>query len=266
MRQGRAAWEVPAGAASPSAGRGPQASPEMQRPIPLLLLPGLLCDARLWRDVMAGLGGLASCQVAETAQDDSLAAMATRALAAMPPRFAMAGLSMGGYLAFEIMRQAPERVSRLALFDTSARPDTPFQARRRRGLIALVGSGQFHGGQFRGVTPRLLPRLLHPAHLHGPLAGEVMAMAERLGRQAFLRQQAAILGRPDSRPLLPRLALPCLVAVGEADAMTPPALAEEIAAGIPGARLEVIPGCGHLPPLEAPEAVTALLREWLLAP
>jgi pimeloyl-ACP methyl ester carboxylesterase len=224
----------------------------------LLLLPGLLCDARLWRDQMQALAGQVECHVADLTQDDSIPAMAARALTAAPARFALCGLSMGGYVAFEILRQAPERVTRLALLDTSARPDTPEQARRRRGLMALTRSGRF-----RGVTPRLLPQLVHPAHLEGPVAEEVMAMAERIGKDAFLRQQAAILGRPDSRPLLPGIRIPSLVGVGEADVLTPPVLAEEIAAGIPGARLALLPGCGHLPPLEDPAATTALLRDWL---
>ena len=105
----------------------------MPEPPNLLLLPGLLCDERLWRDQVAALGGAVACLVADTTLDDNLAAMAARALAAAPQRFALAGLSMGGYLAFEILRQAPGRVTRLALLDTSARPDTPEQARRRRG-------------------------------------------------------------------------------------------------------------------------------------
>lgn len=232
----------------------------MPEPADLLLLPGLLCDEALWQAQVAGLAGVARCVVADVTQDDSLPAMAARALAHAPPRFALAGLSMGGYLAFEVLRQAPDRVTRLALLDTSARADTPEQARRRRGLMALTRSGQF-----RGVTPRLLPQLVHPAHLGGPVGQAVMAMAERVGRDAFLRQQAAILGRPDSRPGLPGLRLPALVAVGEADVLTPPELSEEIAAAIPGARLHRIPGCGHLPPMEAPALVTALLRDWLLA-
>jgi pimeloyl-ACP methyl ester carboxylesterase len=187
--------------------------------------------------------------------------MATRALAAAPPRFALAGLSMGGYVALEIMRRAPGRARRLILFDTSARKDTEEQSRRRRGLMALTRSGQF-----RGVTPRLLPLLVHPDRVaEQPLAGEVMAMAERVGKEAFLRQQTAILGRPDSRPDLPRFAVPTLVAVGAQDALTPPDHAEEIAAGIPGARLEVIADCGHLPTMERPAEATALMRDFLTA-
>ena len=227
---------------------------------PLLLLPGLLCDARLWRDQVEELADIAAPRVADLTLDDTVAAMAARALAGAPPRFALAGLSMGGYVAFEVMRQAPERVLRLALFDTSARPDTAEQSRRRRGLMALTRSGQF-----RGVTPRLLPQLVHPDHLAGPLGQEVLDMAARVGRDAFLRQQTAILGRPDSRPLLPAIAVPTLVAVGAADLLTPPELAAEIAAGIPDASLHTIPGCGHLPVMEAPKPANRLLRDWLTA-
>ena len=225
----------------------------------LLFLPGLLCDGRLWRDQVEALAGT-RCVVADLTHDDSLGAMAERTLRALPAeaRLSVCGLSMGGYVAFEIMRRAPGRVARLALFDTSARPDTPEQTRRRRGLLSLSESGMF-----RGVTPRLLPQLLAPAHVAGPLGAEVMAMAERVGRPAFHRQQRAIMHRPDSRPNLAAIAVPTLVGVGEEDALTPPHLAEEMAAGIPGARLARIPGAGHLPPIETPDAVTLLLREWL---
>jgi pimeloyl-ACP methyl ester carboxylesterase len=225
----------------------------------VLFLPGLLCDGRLWRDQVAALAGL-RCVVADLTHDDSLGAMAERALGALPAeaRLSVCGLSMGGYVAFEIMRRAPGRVARLALFDTSARPDTAEQTRRRRGLLSLSESGMF-----RGVTPRLLPQLLAPAHLAGPLGGEVMAMAEWVGRPAFHRQQRAIMHRPDSRPDLAAIAVPTLVGVGEEDALTPPHLAEEMATGIPGARLARIPGAGHLPPMETPDAVTRLLRDWL---
>lgn len=225
----------------------------------LLLLPGLLCDAALWEPVLPALSDIARPLVADLAQDDSIAAMARRALAVAPPRFALAGLSMGGYVAFEILRQAPERVSRLALLDTSARPDTEEQTRRRRLLMALAETGQF-----RGVTPRLLPQLIHPSRAGTPLAQAVMDMAERIGRDAFLRQQRAIMGRADSRPMLPAIAVPTLVGVGAEDALTPPHLAEEMAAGIPGARLERFAGCGHLPTMEDPAASAAALRPWLL--
>jgi pimeloyl-ACP methyl ester carboxylesterase len=226
----------------------------------LLLLPGLLCDARLWRDQVAALAPLARPVVADLTLDDRVEAMAARALAAADGHFALVGLSMGGYVALEILRQAPGRVTRLALLDTSARPDTEEQTRRRRGLIALSRSGQF-----RGVTPRLLPQLIHPARLDTPLAEEVMAMAERVGQAAFLRQQEAIMHRPDSRPHLPRIAVPTLVGVGAEDALTPPHLAEEMAALIPGARLRHFADAGHLPTMETPEAVNAALAAWLVA-
>ena len=231
----------------------------MSELLPLLLLPGLLCDDRLWRDQAAALADVAQIGIADLTQDADLDAMARRALAAAPPRFALAGLSMGGYVAFAILRLAPERVTRLCIFDSSARPDTDEQARRRRGLIGLADRGRF-----RGVTPRLLPSLLHPDRLgDAALVGEVTAMAERVGKAAFLRQQRAILGRPDSRPMLPGLRLPCTVAVGDADRMTPPEHAREIATLIPGAELKLLRGCGHLPPMEDPAAATAVLRAWI---
>lgn len=232
----------------------------MTPPPPLLLLPGLLCDARLWRDQVAALAPLATPVVADLTLDDRIEAMAARALAALDGPFALAGLSMGGYVALEIMRQAPGRVTRLALLDTGARADTDEQKRRRRGLISLSRSGQF-----RGVTPRLLPSLVHPSRLDGPIAAEVMAMAERVGKDAFLRQQAAIMHRIDSRPHLARIAVPTLVGVGADDALTPPPLAAEMAALIPGARLRHFADAGHLPTMETPEAVNAALAAWLSA-
>lgn len=228
--------------------------------IPLLLLPGLLCDARLWRDTLPALEGLAAPVVADLTQDDTVAGMAARALSlvAGAGHFAVAGLSMGGYVAFEVVRQAGPRVAALAVLDSSARPDTPEATRRRQGLIALSKQGQF-----RGVTPRLLPQLLHPSRLETPLAEEVMAMADRVGHEAFLRQQNAIMHRPDSRPLLPGITVPTLVAVGAEDTLTPPELAEEMAGLIPGAELVRFAGCGHLPTMEDPAAAGAALRDWL---
>ncbi len=239
---------------------------EMSRTAPptrtLVMLPGLLCDRRLWRDQAEALAATHCCVIPDLTLDDRIAAMAARTLASLPEGpIAVLGLSMGGYVALEILRQAPGRVTHLCLMDTSARADTPEQTRRRRGLLALSESGQF-----RGVTPRLLPQLLAPANLGTPLGAEVMAMADRVGRPAFHRQQRAIMHRVDSRPDLPFIAVPTLVAVGAEDTLTPPALAEEMAAGIPGARLALLPGCGHLPPMEDPAAVTALLSDWLEEP
>ena len=151
-------------------------------------------------------------------------------------------------------------MARLCLLDTGARADTPEQSRRRRGLIALSRSGQF-----RGVTPRLLPQLIHPARLDTPIAAEVMEMAERVGKDAFLRQQEAIMNRIDSRPFLPEIRVPTLVGVGTDDVLTVPELATETASLIPGARLRHFADAGHLPTMETPEAVTAAMAAWLTA-
>jgi pimeloyl-ACP methyl ester carboxylesterase len=229
------------------------------RGTPLVLLPGLLLDAELWRHQIADLADLATPIVGDLTRHDSIAAMATAMLAEMPDSFSLAGLSMGGYVAQEIMRQAPHRVLRLALLDTSARADTDEQRARRHGLLELAGMGHF-----KGVTPRLLPQLLHPAHLADPALTEpVMAMAERVGPEAFLRQQTAIMGRRDGRADLARIACPALVLCGKQDLLTPPELHEEMAAAIPGATLVTIEQCAHLSPIEQPAQVNAALRRWL---
>lgn len=226
---------------------------------PVVLVPGLLCDERLFAPQLPALAARGPVRVAETRHDDSLAGMAERLLGEAPERFALCGLSMGGYVALEVMRRAPGRVARLALLDTQARADTPEAAQRRRDLMALA-----ERGEFLGVAPRLLPLFLHPAKLQelGPL---VVAMAQAVGKEAFLRQQRAILARPDSRPGLAAIGCPTLVLCGRQDQLTPPALHEEMAAAIPEATLVVLPGCGHLAPLERPEAVTAQLLAWLEA-
>src|SRR5262249_437831 len=143
----------------------------------LILLPGLLCDAALWRHQVENLADVAEITVADLTRDNSIAAMPERALVGAPPRFALAWLSLGGYVAREIMGSGPERVERLALLDTSARADTPEQTSRRRGLIELA-----HKGEFRGISPRLLPSFLHPDRLNDTVLTEaVMAMAGRVG-------------------------------------------------------------------------------------
>jgi pimeloyl-ACP methyl ester carboxylesterase len=227
----------------------------------LILLPGLLLDAALWQAQLDALTDIADMTVGDLTKDDTMADMARSVLAAAPPRFALAGLSMGGYAAFEIMRQAPERVTRLALLDTTARPDTPAQTEDRRAMINLSRQGHF-----KGVTPRLLQRWIHPSRLADKALTEaVMSMTERVGREAFVRQQIAIMGRPDSRSGLSRIHCPTLVLCGHEDKATPVEVHREIAADIPNARLVVVPESGHLPPLERPEAVNAAMRAWLTA-
>jgi pimeloyl-ACP methyl ester carboxylesterase len=225
----------------------------------LVLVPGLLCDAALWQPQIDRFGDRFEILVADVTRDDTMRGMAGRILASAPARFALAGLSMGGYVAQEILREAPDRVRRVALLDTAARPDSSERTERRHGLITLAKMGKF-----KGVTPRLLPLLIHPTRLDDrALTGVVMAMAERVGQAAFLRQQQAILGRPDFRPDLAHIACPALVLCGRDDALTPPALSREIAGGIAGARLIILDECGHLSPIEQPDAVNAAFDEWL---
>ncbi|MBV9538526.1 MAG: alpha/beta fold hydrolase [Acidisphaera sp.] len=225
----------------------------------VLFLPGLLCDARLWRDQILDLSDEVDAVVADVAQDDSVEAIATRALAGLPPRFSVCGLSMGGYVAFAMVRQSPERVDRLCLMDTSARPDTDEQSSTRRELMDMARQHRF-----RGVTPVLLPRLVHPDRgSDSALVADIVAMADRVGRDGFLRQETAILTRPDCRPDLASITVPTLVISGSHDLLIPPAVTQEIADGIPGARFCIVEHAGHLPPMERPAAVNALLREWL---
>ena len=229
---------------------------------PLILLPGLLCDAALWQHQVDTLADVAAMSVADLTDDDTVGGMAKRVLSAAPERFALAGLSMGGYVAFEVFRQAPDRVSRLALIDTTARPDDARTQEIREGLIRLA-----HRGRFRGVTPRLLPSLVHPDRLDDrDLRAAVLGMAERTGREAFVRQQQAIMRRPDSRHDLRLIHCPTVVMCGRQDARTPLAGSMEMAEKIPRSALVVVEDCGHLAPLERPRAVSAVLRYWLQQP
>lgn len=229
---------------------------------PLVLLPGLLCDERLWAPQRVALGDEIETIVPRLDQDVTVGHMAEHVLDNVPERFALAGLSMGGYVALEIMRRAPERVLRLALIDTQARPDTDEAKRRRRGLIALSEQGTF-----KGVTPRLLPLLIHPRRLADTeLTGLIMAMADGIGQAGFVRQQQAIMARPDSRPDLGAIAVPTLVLAGKDDALTPPEVQIEMAMAIPDADFVLLGDCGHLATLERPDSVTTHLRQWLARP
>jgi pimeloyl-ACP methyl ester carboxylesterase len=234
---------------------------QMTQPLPVVLIPGLLCSPRLYGEQLAQLWQLGPVLIADHTRDDGMAAISRRILATAPSRFALVGLSMGGYLAFEIMRQAAARVAKLALLDTSARADTPEQSERRRALIALT-----RNGRFAEVPDLLFPVLVHRAHQgDAALRRLVRLMAEETGPEAFIRQETAIIARADSRPGLAAIGCPTLVLVGDGDELTPPELSAEIASGIGGARLVVVPDCGHLATIERPRQVTEALAEWLRA-
>lgn len=227
--------------------------------LPIVLIPGLLCSPRLYAEQLPALWRSGPVTVASHRHGDSMAAIAGQVLATAPPRFALAGLSMGGYLAFEIMRQAGHRVERLALLNTSARPDTAEAAARRREQIALAS-----GGKLNEVVGVLSQRWVRAAARSDPaLLGIIHQMAAETGPEAFVRQQHAIMNRPDSRPGLAAIGCPTLVVSGAEDEVTIPAYAEEIASQIPRARLVMIGECGHLSTLEQPTPVTQALTDWL---
>jgi pimeloyl-ACP methyl ester carboxylesterase len=233
----------------------------MTEPIPILLIPGLLCSPRLYADQVPQLWRLGPVTIADHTRDDSMSAIARRILASAPPRFALIGLSMGGYLSFEIMRQSPERVAKLALLDTSARPDTPEQSEARRAQIALAESGRLSE-----ALDALFPRMVHPKHRSDERVRQVLyQMSAEVGIEGFVRQQLANIGRPDSRPGLSAIRCPTLVLVGDSDELTPPDRAAEIANGIAGARLVTVPESGHASTVEQPEYVTQALLEFLQA-
>jgi pimeloyl-ACP methyl ester carboxylesterase len=228
----------------------------------LVLVPGLLCDAQLWRAQLDGLSDIADMWVADHTRSATMADVARDVLADAPfDKFALAGLSMGGYISLEIMRQAPQRVQRLALLDTAARGETPEQSERRNAFIELA-----ERGKFLGVTETLMPLLVHPTRLSDrPLVDAIKLMAKNVGKDAFIRQQKAIMSRAESRPLLATIRCATLVLCGRQDQLTPLDRHEEMAAGIAGARLEVLEECGHMSTMEKPDQVNQALRRWLSA-
>jgi pimeloyl-ACP methyl ester carboxylesterase len=229
---------------------------------PLVLLNGLLCDPAVWAFQAAALADVAQCHIPDLTRDDTMAAMAARVLADVPfERFALAGFSMGGYCALEIMRQAPERVTRLALMDTSPHQDDDERRAERERFIALASNDGF-----TPITRVMVPFLVHPSRVADePMVRVIREMGERIGAAAYVRQQKAIMSRVDSVPTLSGIACPTLVLCGEQDTRTTLAPHELMAREIPGARLVTIPDCGHMVMLERPEAVAAALRGWLVA-
>lgn len=225
---------------------------------PLLLVPGLLCDAALWRPLGLGMDGR-PVRVVDVSLAPSLERMARMILAAAPPRFALAGLSMGGYVALEICRQAPERVERLALLDTSTGADQPAHSERRRSQMAMAREGRFDE-----VLDALLGLIVLPANKDRPeVGGAFRAMAHRIGVDGFCRQQEALITRRDQADALAAYPGPSLILCGDGDRLTPPALHEQMAASARHGTLVIVPDCGHLAPMEQPAAVAAAMQHWL---
>ena len=225
----------------------------------VVLIPGLTCTYELFGSQLKALAAAARVHVADHACAASMADIAAMILAKAPRSFALCGLSMGGYLAFEIMRQAPERVTKLALLDTAAKADTP---ERAAGRFALVAQAERQG--LGEVAKGLWPSWIHPRRVTDTaLLATVASMAANTGVTHFARQQAAIAGRVDSSPGLAKIKVPTLVLVGREDQATTVADAEVIAAGIAGSKLVVIEDCAHLSTLEQPEAVNRALLDWL---
>lgn len=227
---------------------------------PIVFVPGLLCTSEVFAPQVAALWPHGSITIASTLEGETIAGIAAAILDASPPRFALIGISMGGYVCLEIMRQAPKRVSRLALLDTSARPDTPEQTAQRRALIA-----QAHPENFEALLTQIYGSILHPSHQGDPvLRATNVRMGLTVGIEGMAKQLEACIGRSDSRPGLPAITVPTLVLVGDSDPLTPLEHSREIAAAVPGARLVVVENCGHASTLEQPEAVNRTLLEWLV--
>jgi pimeloyl-ACP methyl ester carboxylesterase len=226
---------------------------------PLFILPGLLEDADGFKQVIEALAGTATCTVADLTRAETIAEMARDALRQAPMgRLNLAGHSMGGYVALEIMRQDPKRVERLALLNTNARADSAESMENRRRLMALADT------DFEAVLAAMMPKLMTEEHLMDPLrTGTIGAMKMAIGAAAFKRQQAAIMARVDSRARLGDIRCPTLVIAGREDALMAVEWLEELAAGIRGAHLEIIEKCGHMAALEKPAQVAALLKKWL---
>jgi pimeloyl-ACP methyl ester carboxylesterase len=230
----------------------------MPRPT-LVLLPGLLNTRRVFEPQIEALADMADFVIPELWHHQTIGDMAEAVLAAAPPSFALGGFSMGGYVAFEILRRAPERIERLALMDTQAAPDSAESTKRRRALLDQTKIGRFHG-----VQRSLLPQLVHSRHIDDTaITQPILDMAQEIGADGFVNEQRAIIDRADSRPLLVDIDVPTVVVVGRQDQVTPLPRSEEMAADIATSRLVVVEECGHMSPLEKPAEVTAALRRWL---
>ncbi|WP_425404763.1 alpha/beta fold hydrolase [Hwanghaeella sp.] len=227
--------------------------------IDLVLVPGHLCNATLWEHQVSGLEGLARSTIADVTADDSLAGMAARLLSKAPPRFSLAGLSMGGMVCMEVMRQAPERVERLALLDTNPGADNAERAAQRRRML-----DRFNAGEVDTLVQEFLELVVPPNRLdEDSLIRPMRAMMKDVAEKAFPAQVKALIERQDSRADMPDYDLPVSLICGRQDKLTPLAFHEEMAGLIPGADLTVIEDCAHMSTMERPDTVNEALRGWL---
>lgn len=226
---------------------------------PIVLVPGLNCTAECYAGQIPALWQFGSVQVADHKRGITMAEIAGAILGDAPPRFALAGFSMGGYIVFEMLRQAPERITRLALIDTMARLDTPERLQKRHDAIRLA-----QAGKHRQIVAANFPESVHPQNAGDAAIRETsIRMAVENGPEVYIRQQQAIIGRPDSLPLLPTIGVPTTIIVGEADTITPVADSRIMADTIPNAELVMIAGAGHMSPTEQPAAAAAALVGWM---
>jgi pimeloyl-ACP methyl ester carboxylesterase len=233
----------------------------------LVLLPGLLCDSAVWQPQIEALSSQADCHVAHYGTLDDLAAMARHVLDTAPaPRFSLAGHSMGGRVAFEVWRQAPERVQRLALLDTASQSLAPGDAgeTEKRGRYALLEKARTQG--MRAMADEWARGMVHASRISGPVFETILDMFERSSPEVFAAQIKALLTRPDATALLPTITCPTLLQCGQDDAWSPPSRHEAMRQAIPGATLVVLAQCGHMSTLEQPEAVSRAFADWLARP
>ncbi len=228
--------------------------------IPLILIPGLLCDQDLWKSQVDMLGTVADCMVTDKHMHyETIGQIADAIVDEAPIRFALSGLSMGGYIALEICRKYGDRVQGLALLDTSVRPDMPEQKERRRKLMEICLQQKFSK-----VIELLLSVLIHPnRQIDYRLRCRVSDMAQRIGPEIFLRQQTAIMSRIDQGPNLPQITCPTLVVCGQQDRITPLDCSVEIAEKINSSELISIKNCGHLSTMEKPHVIAKVMHQWL---
>ncbi len=229
--------------------------------LPLLLLPGMMCDARLFAPQVAALSATRTVQVPGIGGQDTMADLAASVLDDAPDRFALGGLSMGGIVAMEIVRQAPERVAALALLDTNPRAELPEVQARRGPQIDKVRAG----GLRAVMRDEMKPNYLTDGPERGRILDLCMDMAMDLGPEVFVNQSIALRDRPDQQDTLRGVTIPTLILCGEDDALCPVERHVLMHALIPHAALTILDGAGHLPTLEQPEQTTAALARWLEA-